>query len=252
MKKIMFVCAVFLTLAVTVEAQSDTLYIHSVRHHGVEIYKDAKKWSDDADEWPAKFVIEDDSTFRFAQFEYRKIRLKDEPEEWVATDGCGDIGHDYVYEVARDGKRMELEISKYDNEEEKCCQSYSVDGYSFGVCPYPPKDEPIPIYDDSMVFTVVQDDPMFPGGMEAMYKYLAENIKYPLGVGCERGNVFVQFIVERDGTITDAHVLKDLCGGCGEEALRVVNSMPRWIPGKQRGKPVRVRFNIPVLFERKK
>lgn len=249
MKKILLF-AVLLALASTLEAQIDTFFVHSVRHHGVEIYKDAKKWSDDADEWPAKFVIEDDSTFRFAQFEYRKIRLKDKPTEWLVMDGCGDIGHDYVYEVARDGKRMELEISKYDNEEGMCCRTYSVDEYTFVVCPNPPKDESI--YDDSMVFTVVQDDPTFPGGMEAMLKYIAENIKYPLGAGCERGYVYVQFIVERDGTITDAHVLKDRCGNCGEEALRVVNSMPRWIPGKQRGKPVRVRFNLPVLIERKK
>jgi protein TonB len=144
---------------------------------------------------------------------------------------------------------MELKISKYDNEEE-CCRSYHVDGYSFGVCTYPPKDKPI--YDDSMVFTIVRDDPTFPGGMEALTKYLAENISCPPDVRCEHLKVYVQFIVERDGTITDAHVLRDFCKGCGEEVLRVVNSMPRWIPGKQRGKPVRVRFNLPVLIDRKK
>ena len=249
MKKILLVCAALLILTVAAEAQKDTFYVHSVHHNGVEIYEDAKNWFDDADEWPAKFVIEDDSTFRFAQFEYRKIRLKEEPKEWICSDCCGGYLHDYVYEVARDGKRMELEVSKFEDEERECCRSYRVDGYSFGVCPYPPEDEPL--YDDSIVFTVVQDDPQFQGGMEALYKYLEDNIRYPRGAGCVTGKVYVSFIVERDGSITNAHILKDLCDGCGEEALRLVNSMPKWIPGKQRGRPVRVQYNLPVSFSLK-
>ena len=246
MKKILLACVAFFTFAATTEARIDTLYIHSARHHGVEIYEDAKEWFDDAEEWPAKFVIEDDSSFRFAQFEYIKIRMIGKPEEWLVTDGCGDIGHDYVYEVVRDGKRMELEVSKYDNEESECCRTYSVDGYTFGVCPYPPKDKPL--YDDSIVFIVVQDDPEFPGGQEAMYKYLADNIRYPRGAGCVTGRVYVRFIVEKDGSISNAHFLRDICTGCGEEALRLVNSMPKWIPGRLRGKPVRTQVNLAVNF----
>lgn len=84
-----------------------------------------------------------------------------------------------------------------------------------------------------------------------LYKYLEENTKYPDGARCENGRVYVQFVVERDGSITNAHVLKDLCGGCEEEALRVVNSMPKWVPGFPRGKPVRVRFNLLVIFSKK-
>ena len=246
MKKMVFLCAAFLTFAASAEGQRDTFFVHSVYHNGVELYED--DWRENAEVWPAKFVIEDSFTFKYAQFEYKKIRLKGEPQEWIISHGCDDVGYDYVYEVEYDGKKSELEISKYRNEEKDCCRSYRLDGYVFAVCPYPPEGKPL--YDDSMIFTVVQDEPEFPGGMEALCKYLEENIIYPADAGCEKGVVYVQFIVERDGTITDAHVLKDRCGGCEEEALRVVNSMPKWIPGYQRGKPVRVRYNLPVRFSK--
>ncbi len=246
MKKMVFLCAVFLAFAANVEAQRDTFFVHSVYHNGVELYEE--DWRENAEEWPAKFVVEDSSTFKFAQFEYKKIRMKGDPKEWITTDGCDNVGYDYVYEVEYNGKKSELEIRKYRNEERDCCRSYELDGYVFAVCPNPPEESPL--YDDSEIFTVVGNDPEFPGGMEALYKYLEENIIYPADAGCEKGVVYVQFIVERDGTITDAHVLKDRCGGCGEEALRVVNSMPKWIPGYQRGKPVRVRYNLPIRFSK--
>lgn len=247
MKKIMLLCATLLAVAVNAVAQRDTFYVHSVYHNGVELYEE--DWYENAEVWPARFVVDDSLTFSFAQFVYKKIKLKEEPHEWIVTHGCDDVGYDYVYEAECNGKKYELQVSKYRNEVRNCCRSYGVDGYVFSVCPYPPEDKPL--YDDSVIFTVVQDDPEFPGGMEALYKYLEENIRYPDGAGCERGFVYVQFVVERDGTITDIHVLKDRCGGCAEEALRVVNSMPKWIPGKQRGKPVRVRFNLPVKFSKK-
>lgn len=100
------------------------------------------------------------------------------------------------------------------------------------------------------IFTVVEQDPEFPGGMEALLKYLAQNIKYPQlardnGI---TGKVFVTFVVERDGSIANVKLLRDIGGGCGAEAIRVVKSMPKWNPGKQRGKAVRVQFNLPVNF----
>ena len=100
------------------------------------------------------------------------------------------------------------------------------------------------------VFTIVELMPGYNGGEEAMYKYLSDNIKYPqvakeTGI---QGNVIVTFVVEKDGTITDVRILKDIGGGCGEEALRVVKAMPRWNPGKQNGVPVRVQFNLPIRF----
>lgn len=103
---------------------------------------------------------------------------------------------------------------------------------------------------DIEIFTVVENDPEFPGGMEALYKYLRENIKYPQLAKENNitGKVYVTFVVEKDGSIANPRVLKDIGGGCGQEAIRVVKSMPKWTPGKQRGKAVRVQFNLPVSF----
>ena len=139
MKKIMLLCAVLFTLAASAEAQGDTFYVHSVYHNGVVLYEE--DWRENAEEWPAKYVVEDSSTFRFAQFEYKKIRLKGEPQEWIISHGCDDVGYDYVYEVEYNGKKSELEISKYRNEDRNCCRSYGVDGYKFLVCPYPPDEK---------------------------------------------------------------------------------------------------------------
>ncbi len=97
---------------------------------------------------------------------------------------------------------------------------------------------------------IIEDQPEFPGGVEAMYKFLQENIKYPplaLENGIE-GRVYVTFVVEEDGTITEPRVLRDIGGGCGREAIRVVKLMPKWKPGKQSGKPVRVQYNLPINF----
>jgi protein TonB len=104
--------------------------------------------------------------------------------------------------------------------------------------------------EETQIFTVVENDPEFPGGMEALYKYLRDNIKYPQLARDNNitGKVYVTFVVERDGSIANPRVLKDIGGGCGAEAIRVVKSMPKWKPGKQRGKAVRVQFNLPVSF----
>ncbi|MCK9220160.1 MAG: TonB family protein [Bacteroidales bacterium] len=100
------------------------------------------------------------------------------------------------------------------------------------------------------IFTVVEEQPGYPGGDEARIGFLKQNIKYPdeakeLGI---QGKVFVTFVVEADGSITDVRVLRGIGGGCDAEAIRVVKSMPRWVPGKQRGVPVRVQFTLPIKF----
>jgi len=100
------------------------------------------------------------------------------------------------------------------------------------------------------IFTIVQDMPSFPGGDGAMLSYLGKNIKYPTlakesGI---QGTVYVTFVVEKDGRVSDVKVLRGIGGGCDEEAIRVVKSMPRWTPGKQRGKPVKVQYNLPCRF----
>lgn len=104
---------------------------------------------------------------------------------------------------------------------------------------------------DGEVFSVVEDEPEFPGGVEALYKYLAENIKYPEQAKSEgvQGRVFVSFVIEADGSVSNAKVLRGIGGGCDEEALRVVEAMPKWKPGMQQGVPVRVQYNIPITFK---
>ncbi|MBR4803919.1 MAG: energy transducer TonB [Bacteroidales bacterium] len=101
------------------------------------------------------------------------------------------------------------------------------------------------------IFTVVESAPEYPGGEGELYKYLAKSIKYPEMAKQQNleGRVFVTFVVEKDGSIANPKVLRDIGGGCGEEAIRVVRSMPKWKPGKQRGKAVRVQFNLPVMFQ---
>jgi periplasmic protein TonB len=100
------------------------------------------------------------------------------------------------------------------------------------------------------IFTVVEDQPNFPGGDEARMKFLVDNIKYPQMAreSSIQGTVYVTFVVERGGNVTDVKVLRGIGGGCDEEAIRVIQSMPKWNPGKQRGKPVRVQFNMPIKF----
>lgn len=122
-------------------------------------------------------------------------------------------------------------------------------------------DEAIPDYEpvvfeeeeeaDDYIFTIVEDQPEFPGGQEAMYEFLRKNIRYPTmareaGI---QGTVFVTFVVEPDGSITNVEVVRGIGGGCDQEAVRVVRSMPPWNPGKQRGQAVRVQFNLPVRFQ---
>ena len=101
------------------------------------------------------------------------------------------------------------------------------------------------------VFTIVEEMPDFPGGTAKLAEYLQKNIKYPQmaresGI---QGRVFVNFVVEPDGSVSNVKVLRSLGGGCDEEAMRVVKSMPKWKPGKQRGKPVRVSYILPVNFK---
>jgi len=100
------------------------------------------------------------------------------------------------------------------------------------------------------IFTIVEDQPQPPGGMVAFYKYVGANLIYPAlarrtGI---QGKVFVQFVVEKDGTITGAKVVKGIGAGCDEEAARVIMGAPKWKPGKQRGKPVKVLKILPIHF----
>ena len=104
---------------------------------------------------------------------------------------------------------------------------------------------------NDMVFDVVEVMPQYPGGQIAMLKYIMENIKYPKQIMEEgiQGRVTVSFIVEKDGRVSNVRLLRSVQSALDKEAIRVVKSMPKWTPGKQNGKPVRVRFNLPVMFK---
>lgn len=104
---------------------------------------------------------------------------------------------------------------------------------------------------ENKVFDVVEQMPSFPGGPSALMKYLSENTRYPVvaqenGV---QGRVVVSFVVEKDGHITDVKVVRSVDPSLDKEAARVVKSMPSWIPGKQNGSAVRVKYNVPVSFK---
>ena len=101
------------------------------------------------------------------------------------------------------------------------------------------------------IFQIVEEMPSFPGGEAKLMEYVAKNIKYPqiareTGI---QGRVFVGFVVEPDGSISNVKLLRGIGGGCDEEAMRVIKSLPKWKPGKQRGKAVRVSYQIPVFFK---
>jgi len=103
---------------------------------------------------------------------------------------------------------------------------------------------------EEQIFVVVEEMPSFPGGELARLRFLSENINYPQmaresGI---QGTVFVGFVVERDGSVTDVRIIRGIGGGCDEEAIRVVRNMPRWTPGRQRGQPVRVQFTMRIRF----
>jgi protein TonB len=104
--------------------------------------------------------------------------------------------------------------------------------------------------EEQQIFQVVEEMPEFPGGMAECMKWLSKNMKYPTisqenGV---QGRVIVQFVVNRDGSIVDAVVARGVDPYLDKEALRVVGLMPKWKPGKQRGKEVRVKYTLPVMF----
>ena len=114
------------------------------------------------------------------------------------------------------------------------------------AAPEPPK-----LAEENKVHDFVEQMPSFPGGMGALMSWLSQNIKYPV-IAAENGvegRVIVQFVVEKDGSITDVKIAKSVDPSLDKEATRVVSSMPHWIAGRQNGNPVRVKYTVPVTFK---
>ncbi len=114
---------------------------------------------------------------------------------------------------------------------------------------------------DCELMLIVEQMPMFPAcdsltdyterkscADKAMLEFVYSNLKWPKNAGCVEGTAVVSFIIKKDGSISDAKVIRDPGAGCGDEALRVVNLMPKWIPGRQRNQAVNVQINLPIRF----
>lgn len=100
------------------------------------------------------------------------------------------------------------------------------------------------------VFDTVEQMPQYPGGMQAMIEFLQTNMKYPEDAAKQKveGRVMVQFVVETDGSVSDVHVAKQVFPSLDAEAVRVVQAMPKWTPGKEKGRVVRVKYLLPIVF----
>lgn len=102
------------------------------------------------------------------------------------------------------------------------------------------------------ILDISEQMPSFPGGEQAFFKFLAQNIRYP-GIARDQGlqgKLYIEFVVTKQGHITDVKIIKGtIGGGCEEEALRIIKSMPDWIPGKQNGDLVNVRYRMPIIFQ---
>ena len=146
-----------------------------------------------------------------------------------------------VIEVTEERVETTIDLSSLEDDQSRAqIQTYTP--------PPPPKQEEEEATEE--IFVVVEDQPEFPGGMSALMKFLGDNIKYPViaqenGI---QGRVITNFVVERDGSISDVQVIRGQDPSLDKEAVRVIKTMPRWTPGQQRGKPVRVRFTLPVVF----
>ncbi len=104
---------------------------------------------------------------------------------------------------------------------------------------------------DEKIFDVVEQPPSFPGGQAALMSYLSKNVKYPEEAlkNNVQGRVIVGFIVEKDGSVSNAKIIRSVDSALDKEAIRIVMSMPKWTPGRQNGRNVRTKYNVPVNFK---
>ncbi len=145
-----------------------------------------------------------------------------------------------IIQVVEEKVETRIEINTEDDASKRQMEAY--------VPPPPPKPKVEEVTEE--IFVVVEEQPEFPGGNAAMMKFLSDNIKYPViaqenGI---QGRVITNFVVERDGSITDVQVVRGVDPSLDKEAIRVIQSMPKWKAGRQRGSAVRVRFTLPVVF----
>ena len=213
----------------------------------------------------ANRTVENTQAIELSALEQKKKEAKVEKKEVV------EVEPEKVVEKVKSSIKFTAPVIKKDNEvkddEEIDLQKVETTNPTIGACdvqgndevggevlkakeeiaqPEPPKHE-----EENKVFDVVEQMPSFPGGMPALMQWLSQNIKYPV-IAAEngvQGRVIVQFVVEKDGSVTDVHVAKSVDPSLDKEATRVVKAMPRWNPGKQNGSAVRVKYTVPVMFK---
>lgn len=210
---------------------------------------------------PKKAAVEQDVELsNLAQKKEAKVERKNEPVK---------VEHQEVVEKVKSSIKFTAPVIKKDSEvkpeeELKTQEELAQNKTAIGAFDVKGNDEsagevvkakeviaqPEPKEEETKVFDVVEQMPQFPGGQAALLEYLSKNVKYPVvaeenGV---QGRVIVTFVVERDGSITDVKVVKSVDASLDKEAKRVVASMPHWIPGKQNGSAVRVKYTVPVTF----
>ena len=164
----------------------------------------------------------------FVGFQTRSVIVKDEsPLTIMLDDAVQNLEGMVVYAPTQKSEKDEVVVFDMPMEEVKQKEV---------------KDEPI--------FQVVEEMPEFPGGMAEAMEFLAKNINYPVAAQQAKieGRVIVQFVVERDGSVSDVKVMRGVSPELDAEAIRVVSMMPKWIPGKQRGKAVAVKYTMPIMF----
>lgn len=135
-------------------------------------------------------------------------------------------------------------------ESESTTEAISVSNAHPGPAVIAPMGPTIEEVNEEEIFEIVESQPSFPGGMEKLMQWLSKNLRYPASAQENniQGRVICQFVVNKDGSIVEPKVIKNVDPALDKEAIRVVSSMPKWSPGKQRGKAVRVRFTLPVTF----
>ena len=190
-------------------------------------------------EWTQKDEVEKEPTYSMASFIPEDMIPITLPEKKTVPPPPAAVTKAEVIEIVDDDADVDDDImaSIEDNQE-----WFDPQEYDFVVVePEPEPDE---------IFLVVEDQPEFPGGTAALMEYLRKNIKYP--AICRenniQGKVIVTFVVNKDGSIVDIEVIKSVNPSLDKEAIRVISQMPKWKPGAQRGKPVRVKYSVPVNF----
>lgn len=192
--------------------------------------------------------------------EEKKIELPEPPKPEIPVEPVKQIKY-LAPEIVTDDREIELPPTQEELAESKAViGTENVDGAEIEMPPVDPDlantkpaiEAPVHVEKaEEMIFTAVERMPEYKGGIRALGEYLNKNLKFPsqaqrAGVG---GKVFVSFVVTGDGSISQLSVAKGIGFGCDEEALRVVSKMPNWIPGKQSGRAVSVRFTLPITFQ---